>query len=38
MNLHTAQSLLLRDRMDWRKPHLKWMSDSFYRYFATWKK
>jgi len=35
MNLHVAQCLLRRDRMDWRKPHLNWISDRFYRYFMT---
>lgn len=33
MNLHVAQSLLIRDRMDWRKPHLRWLSDRLYRQF-----
>ena len=33
MTLLAAQTLLIRDRMDWRKPHLKWVSDSFYRQF-----
>ncbi|PTN01662.1 hypothetical protein C8N32_11161 [Rhodovulum imhoffii] len=35
MNLNTAQAMLIRDRMDWRKPHLMWISDKFYRYFRT---
>ncbi len=34
MNLIQAQSLLLRDRMDWRKPHLRWVADAFYRQFV----
>ena len=33
MTLLAAQTLLIRDRMDWRKPHLKWVSDSLYRQF-----
>lgn len=35
MNLHTAQALMMRDRMDWRKPHLNWISGRFYRYFSN---
>jgi hypothetical protein len=35
MNLQTAQALLTQDRMDWRKPHLTWISEKFYRYFMT---
>ncbi len=34
MNLHAAQSILIRDRMDWRKPHLNWLSDTLYRQFG----
>lgn len=33
MNLHTARAMLMQDRMDWRKPHLKWISNRFYRFF-----
>jgi len=35
MNLQTAQAMLLQDRMDWRKPHLKWVSERFYRFFSN---
>lgn len=35
MNLQAAQSLLIRDRMDWRKPHLRWISERFYRPFGA---
>ena len=34
MNLIQAQSMLLRDRMDWRKPHLNWIANAFYNQFA----
>ncbi|MCV2882889.1 hypothetical protein [Actibacterium sp. XHP0104] len=34
MMLQTAQSLLVRDRMDWRKPHLNWLPGRLYRYFS----
>lgn len=34
MNLIQAQALLLQDRMDWRKPHLLWLKEAFYRQFA----
>ncbi len=33
MNLHVAQSMLVRDRMDWRKPHLSWVPTRIYRFF-----
>jgi len=33
MNLQAAQSILIRDRMDWRKPHLAWLSEGLYRQF-----
>lgn len=35
MNLLTAQTFLIRDRMDWRKPHLRWMADALYRPFRA---
>ncbi|SIO37877.1 hypothetical protein SAMN05444722_1769 [Rhodovulum sp. ES.010] len=35
MTLQSAQAILMRDRMDWRKPHLNWISDRYYRYFRT---
>lgn len=31
MNLQSAQALLLRDRMDWRKPHLNWIAETLYK-------
>jgi len=34
MNLRTAQSMLIRDRMDWRKPHLNWVPERIYRFFS----
>ncbi len=33
MNLTTARHLLIRDRMDWHKPHLRWLNDGLYRLF-----
>jgi len=33
MNLQTARSILIRDRMDWRKPRLPWLPENFYRQF-----
>ena len=33
MMLQTAQSLLTQDRMDWRKPHLRWLPERAYRLF-----
>lgn len=35
MNLHLAQAMLLDDRMDWRKPHLRWVAEAFYRSFRS---
>lgn len=35
MNLLAAKSLLMSDRMDWRKPHLHWVANRFYRPFAS---
>ena len=34
MNLMTARSFIVQDRMDWRKPHLRWISSRLYRPFA----
>ncbi|MFC3614031.1 hypothetical protein ACFORG_09700 [Lutimaribacter marinistellae] len=34
MNLHAANAFLLRDRSDWRKPHLSWLPSSLYRYYS----
>ncbi|TCP22871.1 hypothetical protein EV656_105173 [Rhodovulum adriaticum] len=38
MNLHTAQSMMMHDRLDWNKPHLKWISNRLYRYFSAVKR
>lgn len=35
MNLLSAKSMLVRDRMDWRKPHVPWLSNKFYRFFSN---
>ncbi len=35
MTLDTARSLLVRDRMDWNKPHLNWMPGKLYRLFRS---
>lgn len=35
MNLQAAQSLLLRDRRDWNKPHLPWLPSALYRLYRT---
>ena len=34
MTLYTAQAIVLRDRMDWRKPHCGWLPSRLYRYFS----
>lgn len=34
MTLQAAKSMLVRDRMDYRKPHLTWFPDQIYRYFS----
>ena len=31
MHLELARAMLLSDRMDWRKPHLQWVSSALYR-------
>ncbi|KPA22169.1 hypothetical protein shim_16160 [Shimia sp. SK013] len=31
MNLNTAKHLLVRDRMDWHKPHANWLAQTMYR-------
>jgi len=33
MNLIAAKTMLVKDRMDWHKPHLNWMSSKMYRFF-----
>ena len=30
MNMHTARTMLVRDRLDWRRPHLNWLSAALY--------
>ena len=35
MNLQAARNLLMRDRLDWRKPHLRWINDTYYRLFRS---
>lgn len=34
MTLIAARNVILSDRMDWRKPHLKWLSNGLYRTFS----
>ncbi len=34
MNLEAAKSVIMRDRLDWNKPHLQWLPGSLYRFFA----
>ena len=31
MTLQAAKSMLMRERMDWNRPHLNWIADHFYR-------
>jgi len=35
MTLHTARTLFVRDRMDWNRPHLRWINDRAYRLFRS---
>ncbi len=35
MNLQAARSMILNDRLDWNKPHLRWISNRFYRHFRS---
>ena len=37
MNLYTAHTMLVRDRMDWDKPHLTWLPKRLYRAFSRTK-
>lgn len=30
MNMNSARALLVRDRLDWRRPHLSWISRALY--------
>ena len=32
MNLLTAKTMLVQDRMDWHKPHVNWMPARVYRF------
>ncbi|MBB4020555.1 hypothetical protein GGR17_000346 [Confluentimicrobium naphthalenivorans] len=38
MILQAAKTMLVRDRMDWHKPHLSWVPDWNYRLFRNVKK
>lgn len=31
MSLIAAKTMLIQERMDWRRPHLRWLADRFYR-------
>ena len=31
MNVSIAKTFLVRERLDWKTPHLRWMADSLYR-------
>ncbi len=35
MNLYTASKLLVRDRRDWLRPHLPWLSSKLYRNYLS---
>ncbi|MDJ0825385.1 MAG: hypothetical protein QNJ16_07775 [Rhodobacter sp.] len=35
MNLQAARSILIQDRLDWTKPHLRWISDTVYRHLRS---
>lgn len=34
MQLLLARAMFIPDRMDWKKPHLSWVSERLYRPFA----
>ncbi|MEQ9261416.1 MAG: hypothetical protein RIG84_20200 [Roseovarius sp.] len=34
MTLQTARYTLLRDRMDWTRPHLRWIPETLYTMIA----
>jgi hypothetical protein len=34
MSIQHARAMFIRDRMDWRKPHLNWVSSRLYRLFS----
>lgn len=31
MNLYAAKTLLVNDRLDWHKPHARWLTNAMYR-------
>lgn len=31
MNLYAAKTILVKDRLDWRAPHARWLSKTMYR-------
>ena len=33
MNLQAAKCMLMRESMDWNRPHLKWLPVTLYRLF-----
>lgn len=35
MNLVAAKTLLMRERLDWRRPHLNWVPEQLYNFFKT---
>jgi len=35
MTLMTASQLFTTDRMDWKKPHLTWIAQKFYRSYKS---
>lgn len=38
MILQAAKAILVRDQMDWNKPHLRWVPERNYRLFRLVKK
>ena len=37
MNLYSAKQMLVRDQLDWNKPHLNWLPEWAYRLFRETK-
>lgn len=31
MNLQTAKTFFTQDQLNWNRPHLRWLSNKFYR-------
>ncbi len=31
MPLNAAKTFLVRERLDWNRPHLRWLADTLYR-------